>query len=208
MAQFLQQVLVFKQAYETGNHAEQQLALNEIDKVITSLSANSAGGNQLYLANIMIHTARLQLAVGNVLRAAGLAKQGKQLLDESLEQNSHNADALLADGLYHYYTGSENEALGWIMRWWSLQGDKARGRQMIEKSVERSADHAFEAARSLLSDVAWNRQDTCRYLPLFDALDPLETQSITALQEQLALLLFCGQAERAPEKIIAHEGLS
>jgi len=99
--------------------------LNEIDKVITSLSANSAGGNQLYLANIMIHTARLQLAVGNVLRAAGLAKQGKQLLDESLEQNSHNADALLADGLYHYYTGSENEALGWIMRWWSVQGDKA-----------------------------------------------------------------------------------
>ncbi len=208
MAQFLQQVLVFKQAYETGNHAQQQLALNEIDKVITSLSGNNRGEKQLDLANIMIHTARLQLAVGHVLRAARLAKQGKQLLDKSLKKNSHNADALLANGLYHYYAGSENEALGWIMRLWSVQGDKARGREMIENSVERSADHAFEAARSLLSDVAWNRQDTCRYLSLFSALAPLETRSIMVLQEQVALLLFCGQAERSLEEIIAHEELS
>ncbi len=186
IAQFLQQVLVFKRAYEQDMPEQQRAALVEIESLIASLSnmspENSEGHHSLTLANIMIHTARLQLAVGNVLRAARLAKQGKHLLDKALEQTPDAVDALLSNGLYFYYTGSENETLGWIMRWWSLEGDRARGRELMERAVEESAGQAFEAARSLVSDVAWNRQDTCRYRPLLNMPDVPLTLSINAAE--------------------------
>jgi tetratricopeptide (TPR) repeat protein len=206
IAQFLQQVLTFKRAYEQDMPEQQRVALEEIESLIVSLSNMPAESSEEYhsltLANIMIHTARLQLAVGNVLRAARLAKQGKRLLDEALEQTPDAADALLSNGLYFYYSGSENETLGWIMRWLSLQGDRARGRELMEGAVEESADQAFEALRSLVSDVAWNRQDTCRYRPLFNMLDAPLTQSINAAKEQIALALFCGQLDLAFKQVV------
>jgi tetratricopeptide (TPR) repeat protein len=206
LAQFLQQVLTFKRAYEQDVPEQQRAALEEIESLIVSLSKMPPESREehhsLTLANIMIHTARLQLAVGNVLRASRLAKQGKRLLDEALQQTPDAADALLSNGLYFYYTGSENETLGWLMRWWSLEGDRARGREMMERAVEESADQAFEAARSLVSDVAWNRQETCRYIPLFNMLDTPLTLSINAAKEQIALALFCGQLDLAFKQVV------
>lgn len=212
IAQFLQQVLMFKRAYEQDMPKQQRAALDEIESLIASLlnmsPDNSEGHHSLVLANIMIHTARLQLAVGNVLRAARLAKQGKRLLDEALEQTPEAVDALLSNGLYFYYTGSENETLDWIMRWWSLEGDRARGRELMERAVEESADQAFEAARSLVSDVAWNRQDTCRYRPLLNMPEVPLTLSINAAKEQIALALFCGHPDLAFKQVVLLENWS
>lgn len=200
-AQFMQQVLIFKQAYDERNTIAQQAALDEIESLIGSMSRQplpkNDSSNQLTSANIMIHAARMQLAVGHVLRATAMAKEGKRLLDEVLKQNPRNADALLANGLYYYYAGSEDEALGWLLDLLSLDGDMERGRNMIELAVERSPDHAFEAARSLVSDVAWNRQDTCRYLPLFEEQESPVTLSIAHRQQLIAIRLFCGQARNA-----------
>ena len=207
IAQFLQQVLIFKRAYEQGKTAQQKAALEAIDALIDSLSDKVLGqdgvDDQLMLANITIHSARLQLAVGKVLRAATLAKQGKQLLDKLSEQAPNQTDALLSKGLYAYYTGSENETLGWMMRWWSLQGDKVAGREMMERAVEESADYAFEAARSLLLDTAWSRQNSCRYRPLFNRVDVLKIPSIDAAKTNIALALFCGNPDDALVQINA-----
>jgi len=201
MAQFLQQVLVFKRAYEQENLTQQHTALQRIDSLIDSLSSKPVGqrryDERLMLANIMIHSARLQLTVGDLLRAANLAKQGRQLLDEMSEQVADDTDALLSNGLYAYYTGSENEALGWMMRWWSLRGDKAQGRAMMEKAVEESVDYAFEAARSLVVDVAWNRSDSCRYRRLFDDINEVPQPLNDAVKTQIGLALFCGDPQFA-----------
>ena len=204
-AQFMQQVLIFKRAYDERNATAQQAALDEIDFLIASMSRQplpkNDSSNQLTSANIMIHAARMQLAVGHVLRATALAKEGKRLLDKVLERNPHNTDALLANGLYYYYAGSEGETLGWLLDLLSLEGDTERGRDMLEMAVERSPDHAFEAARSLVSDVAWNRQDTCRYLPLLEEQESPAILSITHRQQLIAIRLFCGREQYALDQL-------
>ncbi len=205
MAQFLQQVLHFKLAYEINHSTQQREALQTIDTLIDSFSdsRNEEEGQRLIRANILLHTARLQLAVGNVWRAVRLAQQGKGMLDEVLHQRPEDVDALLSNGLYYYYSALKNDALSGLLRWWPLDGDKARGRKMMEQAVEHSADFAFEAARSLVSDVAWNRQDTCRYMPLFYAERSPSTLSLSAAKPVISMALFCGQPDKALKQIAA-----
>jgi len=210
IARFLGEVLKFKRAYENSDTAEQQVALDAVDDLISTSRRRLRDSTRgtLSLANMTIHAARMELAAEHVVRAARLARQGKRLLDRVAEQDPGNVDALLANGLYQYYTGADNPTLGRLMRWWSLQGDKVYGRELIERAVGRSPGHAFEAARSLMSDVAWNRQQTCRYLPLFEHLGQLQAGAINAMQEKIAAQLFCGRIQEAGVGIAGLEDLS
>jgi tetratricopeptide (TPR) repeat protein len=209
MAQFLQQVLLFKRAYERKQSPQQREALKAIDTLIASFSdsvgENEEEGQRLTRANIVLQAARLHLAADNVLRAVRLAQRGQNLLDEALRQNPDDVDALLSNGLYFYYSGQKDDVLSGLLRWWPLEGDKARGLEMMEQAVEHSADFAFEAARSLVSDVAWNRQDTCRYMPLFSEAGSLNTLSLSAAKPVISMALFCGQPEKALQEITAIE---
>ncbi len=209
MAEFLRQALYFKRAYQLDHSAQQRKALNSIDTLIDSFSDSISGegeeGQRLTQANIILHTARLQLAVGNVWRAVRLARKGKGMLDEALQYSPDVRDTLLSNGLYYYYSARKDDALSSVLQWWPLDGDQAGGREMMEQAVEQSADFAFEAARSLVSDVAWNRQDTCRYMPLFYDLSNLNTSPLSAEKPIISMALFCGQPEIALQKITSVE---
>lgn len=201
MADFLQQVLIYTRGYEKGIAQDQEAALLEIDALIKHLSASLETDRSLRrrldAGNIMMNAARIHLLSLNVMRSAQLAKAAYNLLNEILDENPQQSDAYLSLGLYQYFAANENNAWGWIKRLLDLQGDKESGRELIEQAVATSYDFAFEAARSLMMDMAWNHPDICRYIALFDQLDALELRTIEHRQRNIAARLFCGQAELA-----------
>lgn len=201
MADFLQQVLIYTRGYEAGQAQDQEAALSEIDALIERLSgrltSDSSLRSRLDAGNIMMNAARLHLLSRNVMDSAQLAKAAHVLLDEILDENPEQTEAYLSVGLYQYFAANENNAWGWVKRLLALQGDKERGRELIELAVKASDDFAFEAARSLMMDLAWNHPDVCRYVELFDQLDAPELETIEHRQRHIAARLFCGHPELA-----------
>ena len=205
MADFLQQVLIYTRAYEKGLPHDREAALSEIDALIEDISTRLKTDRSLHLrldaGNIMMNAARLHLLSRNVMDSAQLAKAAYSLLNEIHEAYPQQSDAYLSLGLYQYYAANENNAWGWLKRLFALQGDKELGRELIERAVESSGDFAFEAARSLMMDLAWNYPDVCRYVELFDALDAPQVMTIEHRQRSIAARLFCGWPELAADEI-------
>ncbi len=200
MADFLQQVLIYTRGYEMGLAQDKEQALSEIDALIERISGRLTTDRSLHLrldaGNIMMNAARLHLLSRNVMRSARLAKSAYSLLDEILKDNPQQADAYLSVGLYQYFAANENNAWGWVKRLLALQGDKERGRGFIERAVESSSDFAFEAARTLMMDLAWDHPAVCRYVEIFDQHHEPELQTIEHRQRRVAARLFCGQPEQ------------
>lgn len=205
LALFLAQVLHWKKAYDTQNSQRQSEALNEIDWLINNIESTielvPAYQTELTAGNIMMHAARLNLMMGRVIRAAKLAKRGKQLLNNILNQNPNEANAFLAAGLYQYYAGNDEPGFVWVKRWFSLRGDEKKGRDFIERAMQQSPDYAFEAARSLLMELDWNRHDICRYPQLFDDEKPDKTQPLAISQLQITRNLYCGQTHDTTQSL-------
>jgi len=205
LAAFLQQVLIYMRAYEAGDKDTQSTSLDRIDELVNEvtaqLSENSSLQLQLNAGNIMIHAARIQLLSGQILRSAKLAKAGNRILEAVLEIAPQQPDALLGLGLYQYFAANENNAWGWIKSLLSLQGDKARGRELIEQAAEQSLDYGFEAARSLVMDLNWDRPDICRYTRLFEQPQQFDIQTVEHRQRSIAARLFCGQPQRALQRL-------
>ena len=205
MANFLQQVLIYTRAYEKGLPQEREAALSEIDALIEDLSTRVKTDRSLELrldaGNIMMNAARLHLLSSNVMDSAQLAKAAYGRINEIHEANPQQSEVYLSLGLYQYFAANENNAWGWLKRLFALQGDKEHGRELIERAVELSGDFAFEAARSLMMDLAWNYPDVCRYVELFDPLDALEVETIEHRQRSIAARLFCGWPELAADEL-------
>jgi hypothetical protein len=209
LALFLSQVLKFKQAYDADDPSAQRVALDAIDHLLETRFIDSGKikplESRVLTANMVIHAARLNLAAERLLRAIGLAKQGRQQLD-ILALDKTASGVLLANGLYDYYTSNDEQRLARTLLGFADSGDRERGKKFIESAVEQSPDYAFEAARSLMADVNWNRFDTCRYIPLFDQPKGLDSLSMGHRQQGIAANLFCGylyQAQREIERIEA-----
>ena len=200
MADFLQQVLVYTRGYEMGLAQDKEQALSEIDALIERISVlletDQPQPRRLDAGNIMMNAARLHLLSRNVLRSAQLAKAAYSLLDEILQENPQQADTYLSVGLYQYFAANENNAWGWVKRLLDLQGDKERGRDLIERAVESSDDFAFEAARTLMMDLAWDHPDVCRYVEVFDQHNTPDILTIEHRQRSIAARLFCGQSQQ------------
>ena len=135
VASFLQQVMYFKRAYDEGDLPAQQRAIERIDQQLealqSSLDEELSIDEMLLRANTMIHASRMHLALGHVLRAARLAREGRRLLDEVMAQDALHPEALLTDGLYHYYTGSGEDSLDWAMKLFGLSGDRFHGVRQV-----------------------------------------------------------------------------
>lgn len=206
MADFLQQVLIYTRAYENQRPREREAALSEIDAIIDGLAMRLKTDRSLNLrldaGNIMMNAARLHLLSRNVMDSAQLAKTAYSLLNEILEKNPQQSKAYLSVGLYQYFAANENNAWGWVKRLLALQGDKEGGRELIERAVESSDDFAFEAARSLMMDLAWNHPDVCRYVELFDQLEAPQLKTIEHRQRSIAARLYCGQPELAANELL------
>jgi len=205
LAGFLQQLLIYMRAYESGDKDTQKATLVRIDDLVDKLASQTSENFslqvQLNAGNIMIHAARIQLLSGKILRSAKLAKAGNRILEAVLEVEPQHPDALLGLGLYQYFAANENNAWGWINSLLSLQGDKARGRELIEQAAERSVDYGFEAARSLIMDLNWDHPDICRYTRLFEQPEQFDIQTVEHRQRSIAAQLFCGQSERALQRL-------
>ncbi len=205
MAAFLLQVLNWKQGYDLQNNQRQIEALDGIDRLINqvevSLQHTPLLEIELLAANIMLHSARINLVMGRVIRAARLAKRGNALITNVLRQNPNKADAWLAAGLYQYYTGDTQNGFTWVKRWFNLQGDKKRGRQLIERAMALSPAFAFEAARSLKMELDWNKQDVCRYPVLLPNTQFRSMQSLELIQLEITADLFCGRTQLANKRI-------
>jgi len=206
MADFLQQVLIYTRGYEMDHPEDQEVALEAMDAQIESLQLQLRGHPSLQLrldsGNIMMNSARMQLLSGNVMRSAQLARAANDILNDLLEDSPGLADAYLSLGLYQYFAANENNAWGWIKRLLSLEGDKQHGRELIERAVMASADFSFEALRSLMMDLSWDRPDICRYVVVYNQLTHTAIDTIEHRQRSIVARLFCGLPEQGADEIL------
>lgn len=200
MAAFLQQVLDFSRAYQRGDKAGVRAALKALDALIDSFPGHEASGivddRVRKQASIRIHAARMHLLSGNLLRAVALSKAAAPVLNGS-HGEAVSPDALLALGLYQYYAGRGDDDLGWVISLFGFEGDKLAGLENIRQAAEWSPDSAFEAVRSLVWDMGWNRQQLCPVIGGFAHATADEHPDPTHYQQLIAAFLFCGDPLQA-----------
>lgn len=202
MALFLNQVLRWKQGFDQHDHFLQSDALSVIGQQLKALKKsylhNKDIKTALMVGNISIHAARMNLVMGKLYTAAKLAKLSHEMISKVFKDEPNNVDALLASGLYQIYAGQRNQS-DFIKKWFVFDGDKIRGRTLIEKALQASPDYSYEAARTLLTELGGSRQQACNYPNLINA--DSEGYSFTAYQLFINQMLYCGRAQQSIQAI-------
>ncbi|MEE9446793.1 MAG: hypothetical protein V3V09_02470, partial [Arenicellales bacterium] len=142
MAQFLGQVLNWKQAYDADDSSAQNDAIDQVESHIKSLTAQLTQRQDIAFmsdaGNIMLHAARIHLVMGYVLRAAKRAKQGNEILLKVVDTEPQYPDAILSLGLYQFYTDVTQSNFNWVGGLFSFKGNAELGLEKVRLAIDAS----------------------------------------------------------------------
>ncbi len=194
LSDFLSEVIVWKRGFDRDDRAAQTAALDALDHNISNLSAEP---NHLQAkinrANVLFHTARMNFASGRIFRAIKLANKSLPLLQAIEAQAPGHPDIALALGLFEHYVRSDESGGWWIKRYLAFKANQSTGRALLESAVRESADYGYEAARSLIRELPWEKSAICLLADLGEHLNAVK-RPISLAKQAITLNLFCGRA--------------